>query len=408
MIAGHRDESLVWLRQIISADVAVTVGAVSFVLGVYAFVDRLGWLLIAAGCAAVAAAMMAIGLLPLRDGNAGAAIAWHTAGNWFIAIAASFIATFTWPIQILAAILPVVIAVGYVSQRVFRLMIVGAVLVFATAAMLGLLQDVTGLTDSVDEWVTDTVLIVFMPFLAILITQAGARTAEVLAQALEESQAANLSLLSSEEDLRESRSRIVAAADVERRRIERDLHDGAQQRLVGLSLQISLAKEQASSDPAAAQETLDRIRDEVRHAQDEMRALVRGLYPPVLTQHGLGPAVRSLVADLHNPTRTRIDDVPRLGPDREASLYFLCLEAVQNVMKHAGNAATVTIVVETDDATVRVSVADDGPGFDSTTSDVGAGLVNMEDRIGAAGGTVAIESAPGAGTVVSATMPIDG
>ena len=400
------------LRQFILLDVTITVGATIFTLSIFLFVERNVWVLVAGGLAGLGALTMAAGLRPLGRGESGAALWWLVAGNWAVSVTTAAVATFAWPVQIMAAVLPVVVAVPYVTRAHFRWMIVGAVIVGTTAAALGLLQDFSGLTDAVPEWVTDTVLIVFAPFMAVLITQAGARTAETLRDSLELSIQANRGLSESEELLeaqtellRSSRSRIVAAADRERRRIERDLHDGAQQRLVGLSLQLSLAREQTVSDPATAQETLDRIRDEVRHAQEEMRNLVRGLYPPVLTQHGLGPALRSMIGQLDNPLRADIDDVGRPHPDIEAAVYFLCLEAVQNILKHAGPATLVTITLRQHDGEIRLVVEDDGPGFDPGSVSDGAGLVNMEDRIGAAGGTLQIESRPGSGTRVIASAP---
>jgi signal transduction histidine kinase len=371
------------------------------------------WLLVAGAMAGSAAITMAMGLRPLKQGRAVAACWWLVAGNWGVALTTAAVATFAWPVQIMAAVLPVIISAPYVSRRQFRVMIIGAVIVGTSAAALGLLQDFSGLTESVPEWVTDAVLIIFAPFMAVLITQAGAQTAASLRDSLRLSVEANEGLQVSQaqiasqaELLRLSRSRIVAAADHERRRIERDLHDGAQQRLVGLSLQISLTKELVSSDPAAARDTLDRIRDEVRHAQEEMRALVRGLYPPVLTQHGLGPALRAMVGQLENPLRADINDVPRMDPGREAAVYFLCLEAVQNVLKHAGSNAVISVSLceEADD--MILIVEDNGTGFDLTVDRTGAGIQNMEDRMGAAAGSIDIQSTPGIGTSVAARIPL--
>lgn len=399
------------LRQFIILDAGMSAVATLYVVAVYLWLERIGWLMVVAAMAAVAAACIAMGLVPLRDGRARAALWWLVAGNWLVAVATASVATFAWPILIMAAVLPVVVAVPYVTRRQFRLMIVGAIVVGTGAAALGLLQDYSGLTDSVPGWMTDTVLITFAPFMAALITQAGAQAAATMRESLQLSLDSNEGLRASRELLehqaellRESRSRIVAAADRERRRIERDLHDGAQQRLVGLSLQISLAREQTASDPLAAQATLDRIRDEVRHAQEDMRALVQGLYPPVLTQHGLAPALRSMLGQLDNPLRSDIDDVDRMPSGREAAVYFVCLEAVQNILKHAGSSALVTVHLAQTADEVRLVVEDDGPGFDVEQNGTGSGLTNMADRIGSAGGTVAIESEPG-GTRVIACVP---
>ena len=402
------------LRQFIILDAVISASASVYVLGVHFWVESSGWLIVMAFLAAGAAGCMAMGLVPLRHGRAQAALWWLVAGNWVVAVTTASVATFAWPIQMMAAVLPVVVAAPYVSRRQFRLMIVGAVVVATAAAALGLLQDFSGLTDAVPSWVTDSVLVVFAPFMVVLITQAGAQAAATLRESLQQAIEANEGLRASEallerqaEVLRQSRARIVAAADRERRRIERDLHDGAQQRLVGLSLQLSLARDQIVSDPPAAAATIDRIRDEVRHAQEDMRALVQGLYPPVLTQHGLGPALRSMLGQLDNPLRAHVDDVARFAPDREAAVYFVCLEAVQNTLKHAGPTAVITLTLTQTVDELRLVVEDDGPGFSLDTVAAGAGLANMEDRIGSAGGSITVETGPGRGTRVIGRLPLE-
>lgn len=409
---GER-QRLARLRQFIVLDVAISALATSFTLAVYLFVERNAWLLLSAALAGTGALTMAAGLRPLARGAATKALWFLVVGNWGVALTTAFVATFAWPVQVIAAVLPIVVAVPYVTPLQLRLMILGAVGVATATASLGLLQDYSGLSDEVPQWSRDAVLILFTPGMAVLITQAGARTAETLRESLQLSLEANIGLTESEallasqaEMLRSSRSRIVAAADSERRRIERDLHDGAQQRLVGLSLQLSLAREQVVSDPAAAQHTLDRIREEVRHAQDDMRNLVRGLYPPVLTQHGLASAIRSVVGQIDNPLHSEIDDVGRFDPEIESALYFVCLEAVQNISKHAGADALVTVNLSAFEAEVRLEVIDDGAGFDPGEAGTGSGLANMADRMGAAGGRVRVVAAPGEGSRVTAVVPV--
>lgn len=404
---------LVRLRQFIVLDIFSVVMAVVMMALLNLAVARSGWLLIATAMVLTSGLLMAMGLRALTQGSVEGAVAWVAVGNWSIAIAASFVATFSWPIQQLAALLPAVVAAPYLSRRQFRFVLVISVAVSVVAASLGLLQDFTGLSDDLADWIPPATLIAFAPFMSLLVAQAGIGAAETLRDALGQSLAANVQLsrneaiLAEQADLlRESRSRIVAAGDRERRRIERDLHDGAQQRLVGLSLQISLAREQCLTEPEAAQATLDEIRAEVRRAQQDMRDLVRGVYPPVLTQHGLAPAIRAAIGELPNPLRGVVADVGRLDPDAEAALYFACREALQNVLKHTGPATVVTVDLARSADNVCLTVSDAGPGFDPEHVASGAGLVNMADRIGAASGSFRIDSLPTGGTQMVAAVPI--
>lgn len=398
------------LRQFIRLDVMTTLVAAAVMSVVNLAAVRSVWLLIATAMVLAAGATMAAGLRPIASGDVASAVIWVAAGNWAIAIGASAIATFSWPIQQIAALLPAVLAVPYVSRRRFRVILVISVVVSVTAGGFGLLQDFTGLSGDLPGWVEPTVLIIFIPFMSLLVAQAGAGAAATLRDALDRSLEVNTRLRESEavlaeqaELLRDSRGRVVVAADRERRRIERDLHDGAQQHLVALGLRISLARTQLATDPDAAARTLEEMRADVRRTQQEIRALVRGLYPPVLTQHGLGAALRAAVGDLDRPFSDRIQEIGRHSPQIEAALYFCGLEAMQNVMKHTPADTVVMIELRRDDTELVLVVDDRGPGFDRKADD-GLGLRNMADRVGAAGGTVDVRSAPGSGTRVEARL----
>jgi signal transduction histidine kinase len=194
-------------------------------------------------------------------------------------------------------------------------------------------------------------------------------------------------------ELRASRARLVAAADAERRRIERDLHDGAQQHLVALAVNLRLARD--LDDPG---ELLAQLGDDVREAIEQVRALAHGIYPPLLIDAGLGEALRAVAA--RSPQPVTVDaQVGRHEPEVEAAVYFCCLEALQNAAKHAPD-ATVSIRVWDDDG-VRFEVADDGPGFDPAAVTAGHGFQNMGDRLGAVGGSVTWSSTPGGGTRIT-------
>src|SRR4051812_25980534 len=207
------------------------------------------------------------------------------------------------------------------------------------------------------------------------------------------------------EELRASRARIVAAADDARRRIERDLHDGAQQRLVSTRLQLSLAQRRMEADRAGARAMLDAVGEELRLALAELRELARGIHPATLSERGLRPAIEALARRCPLPV-----EVEELPPDRfaagvEAAAYFTISEALTNVAKYAGaDYATVRGALEHD--ALVVEVCDDGVGGADASG--GSGLTGLADRVRAQGGTLSVVSPPGAGTTVRAVIPLNG
>jgi signal transduction histidine kinase len=208
------------------------------------------------------------------------------------------------------------------------------------------------------------------------------------------------------DELRESRARIVASGDAERRKVERNLHDGAQQHLVALAVNLRLAKDLLSDDPAGAGEILDQLAGDVQETIRELRELAHGIYPPLLVDSGLAEALRAAAG--RSPLRVTVtvpDDFGRYPPDMEAAVYFCCLEAMQNAAKHA-QGATLAVRVWTESGGLLFAVADDGPGFDVSNARGGHGFVNMADRLGAIGGTVRWDSAPGEGTRISGSVPL--
>jgi signal transduction histidine kinase len=207
------------------------------------------------------------------------------------------------------------------------------------------------------------------------------------------------------EALRESRARIVASGDAERRRVERNLHDGAQQHLVALAVNLSLARDIVTDDLAAGVEILDQLADEVQQTIQEVRDLAHGIYPPLLADSGLLAALRS--AANRSPLSVAVDaaGIGRYTAEIEAAIYFCCLEALQNAAKHAPN-ANVEVRVWEESGGLLFSVSDDGPGFDQERAQRGHGFVNMSDRLGAIGGTVRWDSEPGHGASVRGSIPL--
>jgi signal transduction histidine kinase len=200
-------------------------------------------------------------------------------------------------------------------------------------------------------------------------------------------------------DLRESRQRIVAAQDAERRRLERNIHDGAQQHLVALAVKLRLTATLARRDPERARPSIDDLRRQTRDALETLSALAAGLYPAVLRERGIAAALSA---------QTRLTTVPvdvvdrvndRYSEELEAAVYFCCQEAIQNAVKHA-HASRITVRLDDREGTLRFTVSDDGTGFDPSTARRGAGMQNMADRIAAGGGALEVDSRRGGGTTV--------
>jgi signal transduction histidine kinase len=207
------------------------------------------------------------------------------------------------------------------------------------------------------------------------------------------------------EELRASRTRLVAAADAERRRIERDIHDGAQQHLVALAVNLGLARDMLADDATAAAEVLADMAGDLKETIAQLRALAHGIYPPLLREAGLGEALRAAAGRSPQPVEVVLGELARYGSDVESTVYFCCLEALANSAKHAAG-ATVRIELAETDGVLGFSVADDGPGYDARTTALGQGFQNMTDRLGAVGGTVSWTSSPGAGARVDGQVPV--
>ena len=211
------------------------------------------------------------------------------------------------------------------------------------------------------------------------------------------------------DQLRHSRQRLVEAQDTARRDLERDLHDGAQSRLVSLRLQLGLAAAEVQAmdgDPRTDRlhAVLCRLGDEVDASIRSLRDLSRGLHPPVLESDGIAAALRSATRTLPFPVEVRAIDLGRFPPSVEAAVYFTCLEAVNNAARH-GDAARVLVELRNADGHLRFEIADDGTGFDADQVTRGRGLSNLEDRVGALGGELTISSTLGEGTQIIGSLP---
>ena len=207
------------------------------------------------------------------------------------------------------------------------------------------------------------------------------------------------------DELHASRQRLVQAQDEERRRLERNLHDGAQQYLVAIKVKLGLAQMLAAKSPEKAKVTIAQLKGDADEALETLRDLARGIYPPLLADKGLVVALESQARKAIVPVKVESQGVERYAQDVESTVYFCVLEALQNVQKYA-RATDVTVTLTADDDELRFQVTDDGAGFDLVTARKGVGLTNMGDRLDAIGGALVISSKLGAGTTISGSVRV--
>jgi signal transduction histidine kinase len=208
------------------------------------------------------------------------------------------------------------------------------------------------------------------------------------------------------EALQASRARIVSAADAERQRIERDLHDGAQQYLVALAVKARIVQRLVERDPARARTVSGELASDVERAIAELRDLAHGIYPPLLSVGGLMAALAVACRCSGVAASMETEGVRRYPAELEAAVYFCCVEALQNVAKHAGARTAVIVRVHETCGQLQFEITDNGVGFTPNGSRPGSGLTNMGDRLGAVGGSFELESSPGSGTTIRGHVPV--
>jgi signal transduction histidine kinase len=296
----------------------------------------------------------------------------------------------------LIALVPVVFAEPYVRWQRGLIFTVTTAVVLLVMTAIARFTNIANAVEDTPEWVVTTFLIVAVPLNAFHImvivwnNAAALRTSEI-------------KVADHAAELAASRTRLATAADEERRRLERDLHDGAQQDLVALSVIIGLAR---NADGDRARELLAEAAELVDRSITEIRRLAHGIYPPLLISGGLSEALPTLAARAAIPVRLDVQGVGRYEPSIEAALYYCCSEALQNAVKHGGPSNTATVTAVGTDHTLKLTISDTGNGFDSVRVPAGSrhGLLNMTDRLSAIGGTLTIDSAPGRGTRIIATV----
>jgi len=206
------------------------------------------------------------------------------------------------------------------------------------------------------------------------------------------------------EDLRASRQRLVTAQDQARRRLERNIHDGAQQDLVALAIKLQLAETTVAADPAQTGPVFGELKAGAADALENLRDLARGIYPPLLADLGLAAALNAQASKSLLPVTVEADAIGRFGQDTEAAVYFCCLEALQNTAKYA-HATQARICLQAHNGTLSFTVSDDGTGYDTRHTPLGSGLRNMADRLAALSGQLEVRSAPRQGTTITGHLP---
>jgi signal transduction histidine kinase len=207
------------------------------------------------------------------------------------------------------------------------------------------------------------------------------------------------------EDLRSSRQRLVTAQDEARRRLERNIHDGAQQDLVALAIKLQLAETTVAADPSQTGLVFGELKTDAAGALENLRDLARGIYPPLLADLGLAAALNAQASKSPLLVTVEADGIGRFGQDTEAAVYFCCLEALQNIAKYA-HATQGRICLQAHNGTLSFTVSDDGTGYDARHTPMGSGLRNMADRLAALRGQLEIQSAPSRGTIITGYLPI--
>jgi signal transduction histidine kinase len=405
-VAVHDPQELI--GRFISIDrLGAAIGFVFVVVanGLFVQVAAVWWTLPFLACVIVA---LTVADRYLERGRLARSLAAIAIGNWVVAIAIAALLPFLWPVMVLTAIMPLLLATPFLESRQLIVLTSTAAFVGGLVAIIGLLSDDSGVLPDIDD-VYELVLVTgalvghTVP-MALIVRQQK----QIQSSALEAAERLNDELRASEMALAASRRRIVEASDHERSRIERDLHDGAQQRMIAVRLRLDMLAGDVVDPEHAAQ--IEHLVGELGAALDELRELAHGIYPPVLETGGLAEAVAAVVR--RSPSRIELDvrGVGRYDRSVETAVYFTVLEALSNVAKYASDASVgVALRDSVDDAGTRelvLEVVDDGPGFRDAEPASTRGLLNMNDRIRAVGGLLEVDSEPGHGVRLTARMPI--
>lgn len=399
-----RQEARDWLLANNTSDQR-SIAVMSLVLLVIAIVLQSGWAAVLAGCIALVLPFRWVAGPYFRRGDLRRGILWANLGAWYLLFPLVIIIPETLPIAIQNVIGPVILAATYLERRFVKQLIPGTIAIAVIISLISFTTDGVGLDEVAPDGVFIGVLVAYIAANLLMVMGDIQELNLVHLRSLDRAIRQNRELRDVEQALRDSRRRLVLAGDEERVRVERDLHDGAQQRLVSLSMQLRLAADLAADGQPPSSDALMALHRSANEAVDELRDLAQGLYPARLKELGLVRALHSLAR--RSPTPIEIDDrtTANLDESTQVALYFVCAEAIQNATKHADDGVRVTVVLVDDDHDLVVTVTDDGPGFSPDDHAQSRGLLNMADRVGALGGALTVESAPGTGTTVTARIP---
>jgi signal transduction histidine kinase len=382
--------------------IASWIAATGVLILTIAYAEPWGVLLVALIGLMAVLRLPAFGALDRRD--IVAAMWWEAAGSWGIALVVAGLIPDALPIMVLNLVGPLVTGAMFLDARSMRRLILAGGIVAVALGAVGFRSEGPGLEDAVPEWSFHLILIVYLAAHVIVMSAVVSSVNRVRLANLAEIGETNRALLIADAELRASRRRVIAAGDDERVRLERNIHDGAQQRLVALAVQLQLAEQLTRHGTPASAEQLGQLHRESRDAIDELRELARGVYPSILTERGLADALRSVAE--RSPVAVDVDYDASVEFERNdaAAVYFICLEALQNAAKHAPESSARLSVTRSPDGGSVIRVCDDGPGFDASASN-SRGLLNMADRAAALGGELSIESGVGCGTRIMVVLP---
>ncbi|MDW3177857.1 MAG: histidine kinase [Acidimicrobiia bacterium] len=398
---GTRDRDAI--DRFIKVDCGFTVAGLAFLFAVKVlFIESASLLIIAPFLLLLLGCLMAAGRLINSGGSILLSLVLIVLGNWSIAIAVSIIVPFLWPVMALTVMMPVVLATPFLERSQPLWIVVAAAIVAGTSSALGLLNDGYGAMSEVGSRMQIVIVIATLTVqivpIGLIVSQNNRLQHESLVRATD----LNARLLRSQEDLAASRRRVVVAGDLERQRIERNLHDGAQQRLLAIGVRLRMLEADTDHLPEV-NGPIEALIGELDAAIEDVRDLAQGIYPPMLESLGLAEALSVVAQRSTIPIHSQLARIGRLDPSIETALYFTALEALTNAAKHAPS-ATVYLRLVDDGPTVSLSIIDDGPGF-VVEEVVPKPAENFGDRMAAVGGRLSIISQLGAGTTVTAVAP---
>ncbi len=346
----------------------------------------------------VHALLLTLAARMLDRGSLSVALALVAVSNWAVAVAVVWMMPWMLGVMVLTVVMPLVLATPYVRDRELGAFLGLGSLVLAAIGAIGVAHAGRGIFTGIDSGVKLAVVVAGLVGHSIPLGLLVRQSNQSFRRAAEDA-------VRLQRQIEESRRRIVGAADAERGRIERDLHDGAQQHLVAVGLTLRRLATHRRKGARIDAGDLDAVVGEVDAAMTELRDLAHGLYPPLLEMRGL-PAAVSAVARRHTgEVRVDVETTARYDRQVESAVYFCCTESLQNITKHAPDATAHVVIRHEPRIGLVLTVADDGPGFAPEKAADGRGLVNMADRVGSVGGTLEVASADGVGTTVRAVFP---